>query len=77
MSLRSPPSTRRAPPAALTAELGRADGAAALLIPGSSRTLVATALAAGLRIVGPPGLLLASDGVRLPDSLAVSGFALF
>lgn len=67
----------RSAAAALTTELSRTDGATALLVPGSSRTLVATALAAGLRIVGPPGLLLASDGVRLPDSLAVSGFALF
>ena len=49
--------------AALQAELAQCDGEAWVDVPGSSRELVETALAAGLRFVAPPGLLLLSAGV--------------
>jgi len=62
---------------ALRAELGRADGRPRhLLVPGSSAALAGAALAAGLRIVGPPGLLLLSRGVAPPAGLALSSFTL-
>ena len=63
--------------AALRAELGRADGDVSLDVPGSARELVETALAAGLRITGPPGLLLLSRDVAPPRALAISGYWLF
>ena len=47
---------------------------ARLDIPGSSRDLVAVALGAGLRITGPPGLLLLSAGVPPPRALALHGY---
>jgi GNAT superfamily N-acetyltransferase len=62
---------------ALRAELGRAEGQVRVLVPGTSRELVETALAAGLRIGGPPGLLLLSAGAQAPTSLAISGYTLF
>lgn len=63
---------------ALAEELGRLDGAAARVdIPGSSRELIVTALQAGLRISGPPGLLLLSPEVQAPRALAISGYWLF
>jgi GNAT superfamily N-acetyltransferase len=62
---------------ALRAELARTEGQARVLVPGTSRELVETALAADLRIGGPPGLLLLSAGVRAPTSLAISGYTLF
>ena len=43
----------------------------------ASRTLVATALRARLRIVPPPGLLLVSDEVAPPISLAISSYGLY
>ena len=46
-------------------------------VPGSARELVEAALAAGLRITGPPGLLLLSRGVEPPRALAISGYWLF
>ena len=45
-----------------------------LEIPGSCPDLVAVALAAGLRFVNPPGLLLHSRPARLPTSLVISGY---
>jgi hypothetical protein len=48
-----------------------------LRVPGSSRTLVTTALRAGLRLTETPGLLLCSDGVEPPTALAPSGYVLF
>lgn len=48
-----------------------------VLVPGTSRELLAAALDAGLRIAGPPGLLLTSEGVPAPTALALSGFSLY
>ena len=67
----------RAAASALRSELARAEGPVRVLVPGTSRDLVETALAAGLRIGGPPGLLLLSAGARAPTSLAISGYTLF
>ena len=58
-------------------ELARADGEVSLDVPGSARELVETALAAGLRIAGPPGLLLLSRGLEPPRALVISGYWLF
>jgi GNAT superfamily N-acetyltransferase len=64
--------------AALTAELARGAGAGvSVLVPGSARRVLESALAAGLRISGPPGLLLLSEGLESPTALAPGGFALF
>jgi GNAT superfamily N-acetyltransferase len=62
---------------ALAAELARAEGAVRVRIPGSSRALVEVALAAGLRLDPVPGLLLLSETVTPPTSLAISGYMLF
>lgn len=61
---------------ALEAELARRLQRTGILVPGSARELFASALRAGLRIAGPPGLLLLSSGGP-PPSLALSGYALF
>ena len=63
--------------AALDGELARAAGAVSVRIPGSSRALVMRALAAGLRLSPTPGLLLLSDGVPPPTSLAIGSYTLF
>jgi hypothetical protein len=63
--------------AALEGELARAEGSVTVRIPGSSRSLVRRALAAGLRISPTPGLLLLSDGVPPPTALAIGGYTLF
>ena len=64
--------------AALSAELARLGGREASLdVPGSSREVVEVALAAGLRITGPPGLLLLARGLEPPRALAISGYWLF
>ena len=61
--------------AALSGELGRlGERKASLDVPGSARELVETALAAGLRITGPPGLLLLGRGLEPPRALAISGY---
>jgi GNAT superfamily N-acetyltransferase len=60
---------------ALRAELARG-GPASLGIPGTSRSLVRTALAAGLRLQAPAGLLLTTDGTIPPTSLAISSYGL-
>jgi GNAT superfamily N-acetyltransferase len=62
---------------ALAAELFRAEGEVSVRIPGSSRALVEVALAAGLRLDPVPGLLLLSDGLSAPTSLAIGGYLLF
>jgi GNAT superfamily N-acetyltransferase len=62
--------------AALTAELARADGEVVVRIPGSSRALVAAALAAGLQLGPTPGLLLLGPSVEPPTSLAVGSYTL-
>jgi GNAT superfamily N-acetyltransferase len=67
----------RAAADALRAELARAEAQVRVLVPGTSRELAEAAFAAGLRIGGPPGLLLLSVGARAPTSLAISGYTLF
>jgi GNAT superfamily N-acetyltransferase len=63
--------------AALRAELARRRGdAVQVLAPGSAAAIVEAALAAGLRITGPPGLLLLSRPHRPPDALAIGSFTL-
>ncbi|MFL5927507.1 MAG: GNAT family N-acetyltransferase [Gaiellaceae bacterium] len=62
---------------ALAGELALAEGDVRLRIPGSSRALVEVALAAGLQPTPVPGLLLLSDGVAPPTSLAIAGYALY
>jgi GNAT superfamily N-acetyltransferase len=60
---------------ALRAELARREAQPAeVLLPGSARGLVETALVSGLRLTGPPGLLLLSDGTDPPQALAISGY---
>jgi GNAT superfamily N-acetyltransferase len=64
--------------AALAGELARPPGREVTLdVPGSARALVELALAGGLRITGPPGLLLLSRGLEPPRSLAISGYWLY
>lgn len=63
---------------ALRAELARAAmDKVTVLVPGTSAALVEVGLAAGLRIAGPPGLLLLGRGVPAPTALAISGYTLF
>ena len=45
--------------------------------PGSAREVVSAGLAAGLRLGELPGLVLLSEGVEPPRSLAFSGYWLF
>jgi hypothetical protein len=60
---------------ALRAELARRESQpAAVLLPGSARRLVETALASGLRLTRPPGLLLLSEGTDPPQALTISGY---
>ena len=60
---------------ALRAELARrASQPAEVLLPGTAHSLVETALASGLRLTGPPGLLLLSGGADPPQALAISGY---
>jgi GNAT superfamily N-acetyltransferase len=61
--------------AALQAELAR-QPSARVDIPGTSRSLVRVALASGLRIAAPPGLLLRSDEAEPPRSLAIASYGL-
>jgi GNAT superfamily N-acetyltransferase len=61
---------------AFAAELVRADGEVQVRMPGSSYEIVATALAAGLRLAPTPGLLLLGPGVRAPTSLAIGSYTL-
>lgn len=62
--------------AALRGELARAVGRISVRAPGSAAPLVHAALTAGLRITGPPGLLLCSRDARRPDALAISSYTL-
>jgi len=57
----------------LTAELAR-EGPISIEIPATARPLLATALAAGLRIDPPIGLLLASDGVPAPTGFTIRSY---
>jgi GNAT superfamily N-acetyltransferase len=62
---------------ALAAELERAAGQhVSLVVPGSARSALSAALAAGLRYSDPPGLIL-SSGPAVPDSLVPHGYSLF
>jgi len=63
--------------AALTAELARAGREVVIDVPGSAREVVEAGLAAGLRLGELPGLVLLSEGVEPPRSLAFSGYWLF
>lgn len=59
----------------LRAEMARRGARETMLCaPGTSRTMVATALASGLRFVRPPGLLLTSDGCPPLGAIAISGY---
>ncbi|MDH5242919.1 MAG: GNAT family N-acetyltransferase [Chloroflexota bacterium] len=62
--------------AALRAELARTP-AATIMIPGTSRSLVRAAIDAGLQFTVPPGLLLLSEGVEPPSTLAISGYGTY
>jgi hypothetical protein len=60
---------------ALRAELARRESQPAeVLLPGTAPSLVETALASGLRLTRPPGLLLLSGGTDPPQALAISGY---
>jgi GNAT superfamily N-acetyltransferase len=60
---------------ALRAELARRESRpAAVLLPGTAPRMVEAALASGVRLTGPPGLLLLSDGTDPPQALAISGY---
>lgn len=61
---------------ALTAELAEA-GPVSIEIPASARSLLRTALAAGLHIDPPLGLLLASDDVALPTALTIRNYSFY
>jgi GNAT superfamily N-acetyltransferase len=61
---------------ALAAELALAGGDVRVRVPGSSREVVATAVAAGLRLSATPGLLLLGAGVAPPTSLAIGSYTL-
>jgi GNAT superfamily N-acetyltransferase len=62
--------------AALGAELA-AGSPATVMIPGTSRSLVRLAIDAGLRLIAPPGLLLMSEGMEPPRTLAISGYGTY
>jgi GNAT superfamily N-acetyltransferase len=63
---------------ALQAELARRESQHAQVhVPGSARRLLAIALASGLRITRPPGLLLLSERLDPPQAVAISGYWLF
>jgi GNAT superfamily N-acetyltransferase len=60
---------------ALRAELARrASQPTVVLLPGTTPGLVEAALASGLRLTRPPGLLLLSQGTDPPKALAISGY---
>jgi hypothetical protein len=60
---------------ALRAELARRESQPAeVVLPGTARRLIQTALASGLRLTRPPGLLLLSEGTDPPEALAISSY---
>ncbi len=62
---------------ALTAALARrGSGPAVVVAPGTAAALVQAALAAGLRLHAPPGLLLLSPRTKPPNALALSSYTL-
>jgi ribosomal protein S18 acetylase RimI-like enzyme len=46
-------------------------------VPGTSTSMVRVAIEAGLELAAPPGLLLLSEGVAPPRSLAISSYGLY
>jgi len=58
-------------------EEARLDPKVSIELPSTARPLLAAALAAGLRIAPPMGLLLATDGIPAPTSLAISTYGLY
>ena len=62
---------------ALEGELASVEGSVYVRVPGSSRTLVATALSRGLKLSPTPGLLMLSETAAPPASLAIAGYMLF
>lgn len=62
--------------AALAAELGRPINHL-VQIPGTSTSMVRVAIEAGLELAAPPGLLLLSEGMAPPRSLAISSYGLY
>lgn len=62
--------------AAVRSELA-SGGPASIEAPTTSRSIYCAALAAGLQITPPMGLLLASDGVEAPTSLAIGTYGLY
>ena len=63
---------------ALQAELARRESRQAEVhVLGSARRIVETAVATGLRVTRPPGLLLLGEHSTPPDALAISGYWLF
>jgi GNAT superfamily N-acetyltransferase len=61
---------------ALQAELARG-GSVRVTLPGTSRSLVRVAIAARLRMDAPFGVLLLSDEVEPPHSLAIGSYGLY
>jgi GNAT superfamily N-acetyltransferase len=60
---------------ALRAELAhRESQPTAVQVPGTAPSLVQAALASGLRLTRPPGLLLLSEGTDPPQAMAISGY---
>lgn len=62
--------------AAFRSELA-SGGPVSIEAPTTSRSIYSAALAAGLRIAPPMGLLLASDGIEAPTSLAIGTYGLY
>jgi GNAT superfamily N-acetyltransferase len=63
--------------AALDGELAKSDASVLVRLPGSSRTLVETALRRGLTLSPTPGLLLLSERAAAPTALGIAGYMLF
>jgi GNAT superfamily N-acetyltransferase len=63
--------------AALDSELSKSETSVLLRLPGSSRTLVETALRRGLKLSSTPGLLLLSEAAAPPTALGIAGYMLF
>jgi GNAT superfamily N-acetyltransferase len=63
--------------AALEGELSKSSGSVVVRVPGTSRSLVETALRRGLRLSPTPGLLLLSEAAAPPTALGIAGYMLF
>jgi GNAT superfamily N-acetyltransferase len=62
---------------AIQAALAETTASVRIQIPGTCRSLVAAALAAGLRLGPTPMLLLLSEGAEPPNALAIAGATMF